>query len=57
MGNLAESTQMVNFLLYIGKLLWEAFILSIGLLAIFLTTIFLIGIFWDLAKGERKKSK
>jgi len=48
---------MVNFLLYIGKLLWEAFILGIGLLAIFLTAIFLIGMFWDLAKGERKKSK
>lgn len=48
---------MVNFLLSIGKILWEAFILSIGLLAIFLTTIFLIGMFWDLAKGKRRKSK
>ena len=57
MGNLAESTQMVDFLLYIGKILWEAFILSIALLAIFLTTIFMLGIFWDLAKDERKKSK
>jgi len=56
-GNLAESTQMVDFLLYIGKILWEAFILSIALLAIFLTTIFMLGIFWDLAKDERKKSK
>jgi uncharacterized membrane protein len=56
-GGVAESTQMVSFLLYIGKLLWEAFILSIGLLAIFLTTIFMLGIFWDFVKDERKKSK
>jgi len=48
---------MVSFLSYIGKLLWEGFILSIGLLAIFLTAIFLIGIFWDLAKDKRRKSK
>jgi len=48
---------MVNFLLYIGKTLWEAFILSIGLLAIFLTTIFMLGIFWDFVKDKRKKSK
>ena len=57
MGGVAESTQMVAFLLYIGKLLWEAFILGIALLAIFLTTIFMLGIFWDFAKDERKKSK
>jgi hypothetical protein len=56
-GGVAKSTQMVAFLLYIVKLLWEAFILGIALLAIFLTTIFMLGIFWDFAKDERKKSK
>jgi uncharacterized membrane protein len=48
---------MVSFLSYIGRLLWEAFILSIGLLAIFLTTMFLLGIFWDLIKDKRRKNK
>lgn len=57
MDGVAEGTQMVTFLSYIGKLLLEVFIISIGLLTIFISTIFIIVEFLDLLKDERKKSK
>ena len=50
---------MVNFLSYIVKTLWELFVVGIGLLAAFLTILFVFGILWDLGKDivERIKKK
>jgi len=48
---------MVTFLLYIGKLLWELFVVGIGLLAAYLTMLFLAGILWDLVKDIIERIK
>ena len=54
---MAESTQMVTFLLYIAKSLWAVFIMAIGLFAAFLTTLFLAEIFLDLVKDLIERIK
>jgi len=48
---------MVSFLLSIGKLLWELFVVGIGLLAAFLTILFLAGILLDLVKDIIERIK
>jgi len=48
---------MVASLLYIGKILWELFVVGIGLLAGFLTIMFLAGILWDLVKDIIERTK
>jgi len=48
---------MVTSLLYIGKLLWELFVVGIGLLAGFLTILFVVGILWDLVKDIIERIK
>jgi len=48
---------MVISLLYIGKLLWELFVVGIGLLATFLTMVFLAGILLDLVKDIIERIK
>lgn len=50
MGILAESTQMVTFLLSIGKALWDLFVIGIGCLSVYLLIIFLSDLLWDLVK-------
>ena len=57
MGIVAKSTQMVIFLLYIGKILWELLVVGIGLLAGFLTILFVVGILWDLLKDIIERIK
>ena len=59
MVKLADCTQMVTFLLSIGKALWDLFVIGLGCLSIYLTIIFLSGVLWDLAKDtiERIKKK
>ena len=50
---------MVTFLSYIGKALWDLFLISLGCLSLYLTIIFVSGALWDLAKDtiERIKKK
>jgi len=48
---------MVASLSYIGKLLWELFVVGIGLLAAYLTILFLVGILWDLVKDIIERIK
>ena len=48
---------MVTSLSYIGKLLWELFVVGIGLLAGFLTILFVVGILWDLVKDIIERIK
>jgi len=59
LGKLAESTQMVTFLLSIVKLLWELFVIGMGFLSLYLLIIFVSGALWDLGKDiiERIKKK
>lgn len=57
MGIVAESTQMVISLLSIGKILWELLVVGIGLLAGFLTILFVVGILWDLVKDIIERIK
>jgi len=48
---------MVTSLSYIGKLLWELFVVGIGLLAAYLTILFLAGILLDLVKDIIERIK
>jgi len=48
---------MVTSLSYIGKLLWELFVVGIGLLAGFLTILFVVGILWDFLKDIIERIK
>jgi hypothetical protein len=59
MVKLAESTQMVTFLLSIVKVLWDLFVIGLGCLSLYLTILFVSGVLWDLAKDilERIKKK
>ena len=59
MGKLAESTQMVSFLLSIVKALWDVFVIGLGCLSLYLTILFVSGVLWDLVKDilERIKKK
>jgi hypothetical protein len=59
LGKLAESTQMVSFLLSIVKVLWDLFVIGLGCLSLYLTILFVSGVLWDLAKDilERIKKK
>jgi hypothetical protein len=59
LGKLAESTQMVTFLLSIVKVLWDLFVIGLGCLSLYLTILFVSGVLWDLAKDilERIKKK
>lgn len=59
MGIVAESTQMVTFLLSIVKVLWDLFVIGLGCLSLYLTILFVSGVLWDLAKDilERIKKK
>jgi hypothetical protein len=59
-GIVAESTQMVTFLLSIVKVLWDLFVIGIGCLSAYLLILFLSDLLWDFAKDiiERiKKNK
>jgi hypothetical protein len=57
LGKLAESTQMVTFLSFIGKVLWELFVVGIGCLSLYLTILFLSGMLWDLIKDIWRRIK
>jgi len=59
LGKLAESTQMVSFLLSIVKALWDVFVIGLGCLSLYLTILFVSGVLWDLVKDilERIKKK
>jgi hypothetical protein len=50
---------MVTFLLSIGKVLWDLFLISLGCLSLYLTILFVSGALWDLGKDilERIKKK
>lgn len=59
MGIVAESTQMVAFLLSIVKLLWDLFVIGMACLSLYLTILYVSGALWDLVKDiiERIKKK
>jgi len=57
LGIVAKSTQMLISLSSIGKILWELFVVGIGLLATFLTIVFLAGILLDLVKDIIERIK
>lgn len=59
MVKLADCTQMVAFLLSIGKVLWDLFIIGLGCLSLYLAILYVSGLLWDLAKDiiERIKKK
>jgi len=50
---------MVAFLLSIGKVLWDLFIIGLGCFSLYLTILFVSGLLWDLVKDilERIKKK
>ena len=50
---------MVTFLLSIGKVLWDLFLIGLGCLSLYLLIIFVSGVLWDLGKDilERIKKK
>ena len=55
----AESSEMVNLLLYIGNALWGFLVLGLGLLSVYLLVLFIGGFLVDAVKDiiERIKKK